>query len=181
MKRKPHRSQLQREQDKATISRLILQGKTQQEIANYLELDRSLISREIKAIRQEWKQSGLRDFDEERGQKLAELELIKIELWQAWDESKTAQESTAVEKISMAGSASGSSSLNSARTKYLVKKQTKPGDLSYMSGIVNCIKEQSKLLALYPEEATGGQSITLTDGQLGVIGQLMGERRADIN
>lgn len=157
---------------------MILQGRTQQEIGNYLEVDRSLISREIKAIRQEWKQSGLRDFDEERGQKLAELELVKAELWSAWDESKTAQESTAVEKVS---SASGSSSLNSARTKYLVKKQTKPGDVSYMSGIVNCIKEQSKLLALYPEEITGGQSITLTDGQLGVIGQLMGEHHAVSN
>lgn len=160
---------------------MVLQGKTQQEIANFLELDRSLISREIKAIRQEWKQSGLRDFDEERGQKLAELELVKAELWAAWDESKTAQESTSIEKTGVTGTGRDNSALSPARIKHLIRKQTKPGDVSYMSGIVNCIKEQSKLLALYPEETTGGQSITLTDGQLGVIGQLMGEHHADIN
>lgn len=157
---------------------MILQGKTQQEIANFLELDRSMISREVKAIKQEWKQSSLRDFDEERGQKLAELELVKVELWAAWHESKTAQETTSIEKTGLADSEKNSSSLASARIKHLLRKQTKPGDVSYMSGIVNCIKEQSKLLGLYPEETTGGQSITLTDGQLGVIGQLMGERHA---
>ena len=123
----------------------------------------------------------MRDFDEERGQKLAELELVKAELWAAWDESKTAQESTSIEKTGLTGSGKDSSNLPPARIKHLIRKQTKPGDVSYMSGIVNCIKEQSKLLALYPEEITGGHSITLTDGQLGVIGQLMGERHADIN
>jgi hypothetical protein len=78
---------------------MILQGKTQQEIGNFLELDRSMISREIASIRQEWKQSSLRDFDESRGQKLAELELVKSELWQAWQESKQQKETTLKERI----------------------------------------------------------------------------------
>lgn len=181
MKRGPKRSPLQREQDRATISRLVLEGKTQQEIANFLELDRSMVGREAREIRKEWKASSLRDFDEERGQKLAELELVKAELWQAWHESKTAQESTSVEKTGVTGTSRDSSALSPARIKHLIRKQTKPGDVSYMSGIVNCLKEQSKLLALYPEETIGGQSLALTDGQLGVISQLMHEHNATSN
>ncbi len=165
----PKRSPVQREQDKATIARMILQGKTHQDIANFLELDRSMVSREIKLIRNEWKASSLRDFDESRGEKIAELELIKAELWQSWQESKQQKESTLKEQIN--------SLEGDKRIKVATRNQSATGDVAYLSGVVNCIKEQSKLLGLYPEEGTGaGQSITLSEGQLGVLGKLMGER-----
>lgn len=171
----PKRSPVQREQDKATIARMLLQGKTHQDIANFLELDRSMVSREIKLIRNEWKASSLRDFDESRGEKVAELELIKAELWQAWQESKQQKESTLKEQIASLGGGIGDEA--DKRIKVATRHQSATGDVSYLSGVVNCIKEQSKLLGLYPEEGTGsGQSITLSDGQLGVLGKLMGEQ-----
>ncbi len=179
MKRKPHRSPLQREQDRVTIARMILQGKTQQEIANYLELDRSMISREVKLIRHDWKQSSIRDFDEAKGEKLAELELVKAELWAAWQESKQQKETTLKERIATLGE--GSPKESDKRLKIATRQQTATGDVSYLSGVVSCIKEQAKLLGLYPEEATGGTSIALSDAQLGVIGQLMGEQDASNN
>jgi acyl-CoA-binding protein len=153
---------------------MILQGKTQQEIANFLELDRSMVSREVKAIRQEWKQSSVRDFDESRGQKLAELEVVKSELWQAWQESKQQKETTLQEQIALLDE--GGTDGAGKRIKVATKQQSTTGDVAYLSGIVSCIKEESKLLGLYPEETTAGQSITLSDSQLGVLGQLMGER-----
>ena len=173
-KRGPKRSQLQREQDKATIARMILQGKTHQEIANYLELDRSMVSREVTAIRQEWKQSSIRDFDEARGQKLAELELVKGELWQAWQESKAQKETTLKERIASLGD--GNSRESDKRLKISTRHQTARGDAVYLGGVLNCVKEQAKLLGLYPQESTSGTSIALSDAQLGVIGQLMGEQ-----
>jgi len=170
MKKRPKRKPIQREQDRATITRMVLQGHTQQAIANFLELDRSVIVRELRAIRVEWKTSSLRDFDEARGKKLAELELLKTELWAAWELSKQQKESTLKERIASVGEGAD------ARLKVATRQQSATGDVSYLSGVVNCIKEQSKLLGLYPEEGTGtGQSITLSDGQLGVLGQLMGE------
>lgn len=157
---------------------MVLQGHTQQAIANFLELDRSVIVRELKSIRLEWKSSSLRDFDEARGKKLAELELVKGELWQAWQESKGQQQSTLTEKIgsviaSEAGELNGKPSAAS-RIKQQVRQQTDPGDVSYLSGIVSCLKEEARLLGLYPEEAAAGQAIALTEGQLAVLGQLMG-------
>ena len=178
MKKRPKRKPIQREQDRATIIRMVLQGHTQQAIANFLELDRSVIVRELRAIRIEWKSSSLRDFDEARGQKLAELEVVKAELWQAWQESKGQNESTLTEKIGnvAAAEAGGRPGVSQSRIKHQVRHQTDPGDVAYLSGLVNCIKEQSKLLGLYPQEGTGtGQAITLSDGQLGVIGKLMAE------
>ena len=166
----PKRSPLQREQDRVVIARMSLQGKTQQEIANFLELDRSMISLELKAIRIEWKSSSLRDFDEARGQKLAELELIKTELWQSWELSKQQKESTLKERIAVVGGGADS------RLKVATRQQSATGDVSYLSGVLTAIREQSKLLGLYPQEGTGtGQSITLSDGQLSVIGKLMAE------
>lgn len=173
MRTGPRRSQLQREQDKATISRMLLQNKTHQEIANFLEIDRSMVTKEASAIRKEWKQSSLRDFDEARGQKLAELELIKGELWQAWQQSKEQKETTLKEKIAVAES--------DKRLKIATRSQSATGDPSYLSGILSCIKEESRLLGLYPEETAEGQSITFSDGQLSVIGQLMGESHVSSN
>ena len=168
----PKRSPLQREQDRVVIARMSLQGKTQQEIANFLELDRSMISLELKAIRIEWKSSSLRDFDEARGQKLAELEVVKAELWQAWQESNGQNESTLTEKIGnvAAAEAGGRPGVSQSRIKHQVRQQSDPGDVAYLSGVVNCIKEQSKLLGLYPEAGTGtGQSITLTGARVATL------------
>lgn len=145
------RNKLQREQDRSTVARMMLQGKTQVEISNFLEIDQSTVSRDIQAIRQEWKASSLRDFDEARGHQLAELELVKSELWQAWEESKTVQETTSVEKVGLLGEGEDSKGIASGRIKQLTRQQTKPGDISYMSGIVTAIREQSKLLGLYPQ------------------------------
>lgn len=172
----PKRSPIQREADRVTISRMSLQGKTLQEIANFLELDRSMIGRELKAIRSEWKASSLRDFDESRGQKIAELELIKSELWQSWQESKQQKESTLKEQIA---SLEGGTEEADKRVKIATRQQTATGDAAYLSGILACVKEEAKLLGLYPaEEGTGaGQSITLSDGQLGVLSQLMSETK----
>jgi predicted transcriptional regulator len=155
---------------------MILQGKTQQEIANFLELDRSMVSREVKAIREEWKQSSIRDFDEARGQKLAELELVKCELWQAWQESKEQKETTLKERIASLGD--GNSRESDKRLKISTRQQTATGDAVYLGGVVNCVKEQAKLLGLYPEETTGGQTIALSEGQISVIGQIMRESHA---
>ena len=169
----PKRSEVQREQDKATIARMILQGKTHQEIANFLELDRSMISREVKLIRDEWKASSLRDFDEARGERIAELELVKAELWESWQQSKQQKQTTLKEQID---SLDGGTDEGEKRTKVATRHQSATGDAIYLSGVVNCIKEQSKLLGLYPQEGTGtGQAISLTDGQLGVLGKLMGD------
>lgn len=174
MKTGPKRSPLQREQERSTISRLVLQGKTHQEIANFLELERSTITKEIKAIRSEWQRSSLRDFDEDRGQKLAELELVKSELWQSWHDSKEQKETILKEKIGGGGEI--------GKLKIATRNQSSTGDAAYLSGVVACLKEEAKLLGLYPEEPISNQSINLTDGQLSVIGQLMGEQndvRAD--
>jgi len=170
------RSRLQREQDRQTISRMALQGKSQQEIANFLELDRSLVSREIKAVRQEWKAASLRDFDELKGRQLAELELVKAELWQAWEQSQAVQETTATEKTALSSGAGTKAS--GTKIRQLVRQQTKPGDLTFLSGIVTVVKEECKILGLYPQETTGGQTINLSEAQIDVIGQILGESNA---
>ena len=63
---KHNRSKIQRDRDRATVAELRLKGWTQQQIADYLEVDQSTISRDLRVLEQQWKESALRDFDLDR-------------------------------------------------------------------------------------------------------------------
>jgi hypothetical protein len=47
------------------------------------------ISRDLKAVRESWRTSSVRNFEADRARLLEELALAKREAWAAWDNSKT--------------------------------------------------------------------------------------------
>lgn len=145
------RSKNQRESDREAIAKLALQGWTQPAIARYLEINQSTVCRDLEAIRRQWRESALQNFDQLRGQQLSELELVKQELWAAWEQSKQDQQTTVEEQVNSPDSGGQSKAI--ARIKNQVRTVTKPGDVAYLSGVVSSIKEVSKLLGLYPEES----------------------------
>jgi hypothetical protein len=80
------------EERRAKVAALALQGLRHSEIAARLG-DRSpkgrvKVSQDLKAVRDAWKASAVRDFDEARGRALAEVALAKREAWAAWRRSK---------------------------------------------------------------------------------------------
>ncbi len=60
------------------IAEYYLKGKRQSEIAEMLGFDQSTISLDLKAIRNQWLDSALRNFDDLKSQELAKLSLIHI-------------------------------------------------------------------------------------------------------
>lgn len=76
------------QQRRATISRLFLEGMTGREIAQHVNVSESQVSRDLKAISKAWRESALRDIDQKKARDLAEMDHIKRELWQAWNNSK---------------------------------------------------------------------------------------------
>lgn len=145
------RSKNQRESDREAIAKLALQGWTQPAIARYLEINQSTVCRDLEAIRQQWRESALQDFDQLRGQQLSELELVKAELWAAWEQSKQDQQTSVKEQVNSPDSGSQGKAI--ARIKASVRTVTKPGDVAYLSGVLASVKEINKLLGLYPEES----------------------------
>jgi hypothetical protein len=82
---------------RAKVAELLAKGYRQIEIADALGLGRGsagqmAVSRDLKAIKDAWKTSGVRDFEADRARLLEELSVGKREAWAAWDQSKEDKE-----------------------------------------------------------------------------------------
>lgn len=120
---------------RAQVANQYLEGIPQQQIAINLGVHQSTISRDMKEILAEWRESAIRDFDEARQIELNRLFKIEAELWAAWEKSK--QDATSeTEEISQAGKRT---------TK---KKEGQTGDPRYLSLVFQCIDKRTKLLGL---------------------------------
>src|SRR3977135_156173 len=65
-----------------------IQGWTQMEIAQHLDFDQTTISSDLKHIRQEWRDSAVRDFDAARDLELRKIDRIEREARAAWERSQ---------------------------------------------------------------------------------------------
>ena len=90
----PHskREMLMVGQRRAEVAALYLKGLPQHEIVRRLGLagnaGAAVVSRDLKAVRESWKHSAIRDFDAARGRLLEEVALARAEAWAAWEKSK---------------------------------------------------------------------------------------------
>ncbi|QDU44564.1 hypothetical protein Mal52_30480 [Symmachiella dynata] len=78
------------------VAEMYLQGSTQAAIARQLAVSQATVSNDLKAIRQDWKESGIRDFEEAVGQELHKLQLLEREAWDGWRRSQLSLETTRV-------------------------------------------------------------------------------------
>lgn len=120
------------------------------EIADYLEISQGQISKELKRIKEDWRTQAVRDQALAQGRALAKLELVEREFWDAWQASRSVKESALVEQLALATD-SGAHSGNT-RTKRQKRTQDQNGDPAFLRGVLDCIKEQAKVLDLYPAD-----------------------------
>lgn len=152
MRRGEKRSKIQRDNDRSTIARLILQGWSQTQVAQFMELSQPQISKELKLIREQWRHSAVRDHDLEKGRILNKLQLLQHELWGAWDSSKGKQETSLVEKLE---------STTGTRTKQQKRIEPESGNPSYLRAVLDCVKEEAKILDMYPSYDKGAANTTV--------------------
>src|SRR5690349_616892 len=79
------------------VSHLYLQGWTQADIAEHLNVWQPTISADLKHICQEWRESSIRDFDAAREMELRKVDLLEREAWSAWERSKKPFQSATVD------------------------------------------------------------------------------------
>lgn len=176
------RPKIQRDRDRATVAELRLKGWSQQQIADYLEVDQSTVSRDLKALEQQWKETALRDFALDRAMTLEKLRLAEKEYWDAWQRSQASKETSVREQLRNAiASQEDGLTAGGGRVKISTKTEQKTGEAVFLNGVVKCVELQAKLLGLFPEGATNvAGSIHLNESQLGMIAALMGEK-ADVS
>jgi hypothetical protein len=151
----PKRTKVQRDRDRAEIARLYLTGALQIDIGARLGLSQQQISYDLKAIRKEWLQSSLRDFDEARSQELAKIDHLETTYWDAWRRSVEKRE---IETSKMVETAGGQ------RMEAATRTELQAGDPRFLAGVQWCIDRRCKLLGLdAPDRIEHAGQISLID------------------
>jgi len=132
----PKRTKFERENDLQRIAELYLKGWYQSAIAKEIGVAQPQIAYDLKEIRQRWRESSIRDFDEDRNQELERIDILEREYWSAWERSKEEKTRTRQTKHGDISSAS-------------VEKETLLGNPAYLSGVERCIELRCKILGLY--------------------------------
>ena len=84
------------EQRRQQVADLYLRSWTQAAIARELAVSQATVSADLKAIRREWRDSQIRDFDEAVAIELRTIGHLEREAWSGWERSQQPAESTKV-------------------------------------------------------------------------------------
>jgi hypothetical protein len=133
------RSPDQIRRDRAEIAQLYLQGKLQSEIGATLGLSRQQIGYELKAVRQEWLQSSIVDFNAKKAEELARIDHLERNYWAAWESSKKERQTSTTEQVTCAAG---------DRLKAALRKEEQVGDPRFLAGVQWCISKRCEILGL---------------------------------
>jgi hypothetical protein len=129
---------------RSKVAELLLRGVSNQlAICAKLGLERSsrsMIYRDIQAIKAEWKQSAVRDFDEAVGIELAKLDALEREYWQGWERSQREWQGTRTTKTEVDDGKSAKQAE--------VRKEQRDGSQAFLDGVMKCITRRCELLGL---------------------------------
>jgi hypothetical protein len=136
-KGRTHRERTGILQRRRRVAELFLQSYTQVQIAEQLGVKQPTVSADLRAVREEWRRSSIRDFDQAVEVELKKLELLEREAWLAWERSQEPQEST---RVTNDGSGKGKKAEKTVRRT--------PGDPRFLDQIHKCIAARRALLGL---------------------------------
>jgi len=124
------------------VGRLYLQGKTQPEIAVELAISQPTISRDLKALRDEWLQSALVDLNEAKSKELAKVDALELEYWDGW--RRSCEDAETVKQKGKAAGEGGKPQVTD------VEKTAKgqAGDPRFLQGIQWCINKRCEILGI---------------------------------
>jgi len=137
------------EQRRQQVADFYVKGSTQSQISRELGVSQSTISADLKAIRREWREARIRDFDEAVSLELKKLDHLEREAWSGWERTQQPAEST---KVTQDGSGT--------KAEKLVKQQQ--GDPRFLEQVHRCIVSRRTLLGL---DAPTRIAPTSPDGQ----------------
>lgn len=130
------------------VAEMYLKGQGQLEIAEKLNVDQSTISRDLKAIHEEWRLSAIRDFDLAKQIELERINRLEQEYWEAWEKSKSEKQ------ISNKKSSKRSTSSQPDYVEIQVRTEQREGEARYLQGIQWCISERCRILGLHENKQT---------------------------
>ena len=116
-----------------------LRGVTRADMALRLKVGTATISRDLKAVRKEWLESRVRDFDQAREIELRKLDNLEREAWEAWSRSQRPVETNKV--------SGGGLDLTEKRRGEKISR-SRSGDAKYLDVIARCIDKRCEILGI---------------------------------
>lgn len=126
------KQQVETAEKRHVIARLYLQGATQAAIGKKMGLSQGVISRHLSAVKEDWKQSALVDYNERKALEVAKLDEVERNAFEAWAKSRTGPDG----------------------------KITGQGNPRFLDVIVKCIQQRKEIFGLNaPLEIVAGGSL----------------------
>jgi hypothetical protein len=138
----------------------------QAEIAAKIGVDQSTVSRDLKALHQEWLNSALLDFNEAKAQELAKIDRLEREYWDAWERSKEDAEQI-TERGRGKGVKEGEERPRPSEFEKTIQRRGQVGDAAFLRGVQWCIEQRCKILGIEAAkryEHSGGMMVKMTWG-----------------
>ncbi|GAB3783344.1 hypothetical protein GCM10028818_41170 [Spirosoma horti] len=148
-------------QRRANVARLYLQGLRQSDIAIREKVTQGQVSQDLVAIRAEWQESTIFDFNEAKIQELVKIDHLESTLWDAWHDSKQPLKKKSTK---MRGEVNETTDKKAQKAKNLETTdytEERLGDPRYLIGVDRCIERRCRILGL---EAPLKIAQTDTDG-----------------
>jgi transposase len=142
------RSQLTREQRRNVVLDYYLKGWSLSQISRELKVARSTISKDIAAIREEWRCSRADSFHSEQLHELARIDAIEREVWAQWESSKAEEVTTRAETEVLITEENGRQVRKPGAERVIRVTKIRNADPRYMDTIRWCVEMRCKLLGL---------------------------------
>ena len=155
---------LNRAEKMALAAGLYLQGKTQIEIAERVDVKQATVSRWFKALQEKWLEEAQTDFNIAKARELARIDNLERTYWDAYDESRQPRTITKEKYVvpPLEGVPSPKPETNGAYHEgdedgeqkgvlietEITTAQLGPGDKKWLTGVQWCIDRRIKLLGL---------------------------------
>lgn len=117
------------------VAERYLRGDYQTTIAQSLGVDTATISRDLKALRELWLTSAIRDFDAAKAQELAKIDEVERAAWSGWTRSQEDKE-ISFSEVGVKGTRSGS------------RSEGQSGNAAFLTTILTCIERRCAILGL---------------------------------
>lgn len=151
------------------VAKLYLEGNTQTEISTKLRVSQATISSDLTAIRKQWLEKSVRDFDTRKSEELAKLDALERTLRLGYErscqevvtsKSKT-EKSRQHQSNAGRGRRPGSTKLVPVRTTTESNKRTQCGDVRFLEQIKDVIVLRLRLMGEL--KATNNINVTTID------------------
>ena len=143
----------------AKVIDLYLKGHTQREIASILNFSLGTVNSDIAAVRAEWRESRIEDYDDHRQIRAHQICRAMVAAWDAWEKSLKDAESIKVSVTKGRTDSEGNPSGDLTKSEKQSKGQT--GNSSYLDLYIRCVE---RLCKLYGLDAPTRTEITGADG-----------------